>query len=140
MCAVIALSVPVRGCGHLSRLLLVRRTEVSEISNVVRSDHDWIYTILTSMIILLSKLRDRSFRRVLRLDRPIPWCMQGTEHLWMSCCDCGLEHFFVIGHSGTAVRPVNYNYSMRFDAKAWTDPDPELGGVVEEAAKKEGLI
>lgn len=99
-----------------------------------------VYTLLTSLIILLSKMRDRCGSMALRSDRPVPWNMQGTRHLWMSCCDCGLRHFFVIGHSGTAVRPMKYSYRLRFGAKAWTDPDPELGDVVKKEARKAKII
>jgi hypothetical protein len=58
----------------------------------------------------------------------------------MSCCDCGLEHFFVVGHSGTAVRPKDYGYKWRFGANPWTKPDPYLRQRVIEMAKREGII
>lgn len=99
-----------------------------------------MYTILTILIILLGKLRDKCGPLTLRCDRPIPWNMQDDGALWMSCCDCGLGHFFVVGHSGTAMRPKKYTYKFRFGANAWTDPDPDLGDVVVREAQKAGII
>lgn len=100
-----------------------------------------IYTILTSLIILISKIRSRvGGQYFLRCDRPIPWHQQGKKWIHMSCCDCGLAHFFVVGHSGTAIRPQKYSYNLRFGAKAWTDPDPELGAHVLKKAKEAGVV
>lgn len=98
-----------------------------------------MYTFLTSLIILLSKIRDKFTVRALRFDRPLPWNPDdGKECLWMGCCDCGLEHFFVIGHSGTPVRPVKYKYRFRFGATAWSKPDPNLGWEAKRQAIKRG--
>ena len=100
-----------------------------------------MYTLLTTLIILLSKIRDRFTVRVLRFDRPLPWNPDdGDKWLWVGCCDCGLEHFFVIGHSGTPVRPMTYKYKYRFGAKGWTKPNPMLGYRAQQQAKERGII
>ena len=87
-----------------------------------------IYTILTGLIILLSKIRDKSFVRHMRFDRTLPHPPgQPDDVLWITCCDCGLTHFIINGISETPVRPLKYTYHFRFGAKAFTDPDPNLG-------------
>lgn len=93
-----------------------------------------LYTFLTGLIILLSKIRDKTFKPHMRFDRTIPHPPdQPKDILWMDCCDCGLPHFFINGVSGTPVRPKEYKYNFRFGAKAWHEPDLELG---QEAYKK----
>ena len=105
-----------------------------------------IYTLLTSAIILLGKIRDRicSPRHggaFLRLDRCIPWCDDfGKGRTYIGCCDCGLTHFVVIGHSLTPVRPIRYRYKMRFGANAWTKPNAELATTVWEQAKEAEVV
>jgi hypothetical protein len=88
-----------------------------------------LYTILTSLIILIGRVRDRLCRPMsLRYDRTLPCPPEwGPQVLFFTCCDCGLTHFFVPGHSGTPRRPASYEYELRLGAKAWTDPDPKLG-------------
>lgn len=88
-----------------------------------------IYTILTSAIILISKLRKKlSPPLYWRFDRTLPWPKgQPASGLWMSCCDCGLAHFFITGESGTPVRPEKYAYRLRFGATGHTEPDLHLG-------------
>ena len=100
-----------------------------------------IYTFLTNTIILLSKLRDKcldgpSHNGHLRIDRVLPWYEGfGSDKLFMGCCDCGLTHFLVLGHSITPVRPINYQYKMRMGGKAWVEPNTDLADVVLEKAK-----
>ena len=102
-----------------------------------------IYTVLTSLIILLGKVRDLTCvtakTSALRLDRTIPWCHDYGEGLYfMGCCDCGLSHFIISGHSFTPVRTQNYAYKLRFGAMAWTKPDggdPEFVLKMAERAK-----
>ena len=89
------------------------------------------YTILTSMIILIGKLRDHIFHhemRVFRFDRTLPWPKyQSPDGLYVGCCDCGLEHIFFRGLSGTPVRPEQYSYLGRFGAMGHTGPPSGLG-------------
>lgn len=88
-----------------------------------------LYTVLTTAIIALSKVRFRcTAGRKLRWDRTVRWA--DPEHkdiLFMTCCDCGLGHCFVIGHSGTPIRPPGYGYRGRLGAMAHAPPAPELG-------------
>lgn len=88
-----------------------------------------LYTILTSIICVLGLIRDRFCGPMpLRWDRtltaPDEW---NNSVMYMSCCDCGLTHFFVPDKSGTPRRPIAYKYKGRFGADSWTNPDPELG-------------
>jgi len=105
-----------------------------------------MYTFLTTLIILLGKLRDRipssrSGGKCLRFDRCVPW---GGEvyagNYYLGCCDCGLEHFIVPYHSFTPVRPRRYAYHHRLGAKAWHEPDSSLTHRVYTEAKKAGVI
>ena len=87
-----------------------------------------IYTILTGLIILFSKIRDRSFISYMRFDRTLPHPPdQPNDVLWITCCDCGLSHFILNGISATPARPEKYRYRFRFGAKAFTDPNNDLG-------------
>lgn len=88
-----------------------------------------VYTLLTSIIILVGTLRKWLCRRdeYLRGDRALPWVPNDADTLLMRCCDCGLTHFFVCGRSATVQRPLWYDYRLRFGVVAWTDPDVELG-------------
>ena len=106
-----------------------------------------IYTIITGMIILLSKLRDRIFQHGtvkdslhFRWDRTVPvhYEDQGSS-LYMKCCDCGLEHLICYSRSVTPVRPLMYNYRLRFGSVAWGESDRELGQDAYEIAKRRGL-
>jgi len=100
-----------------------------------------MYTLLTTLIILLSKIRNRFAARALRFDRPLPWNPDDKDKwLWIGCCDCGLEHFFVVGHSATPVRPMTYKYKFRFGAVGWTKPDPMLGDHARRQAEKRKII
>ena len=96
----------------------------------------WIlgYKIITAVIILIGRLRDVVEMRVnrgvkmVRFDRTLPWPKdQPKDGLWMTCCDCGLAHFFSMGHSGSPARPQEYDYGLRFGAVGHAKPDPELG-------------
>ena len=91
-----------------------------------------IYTILTSLIILLGKLRSKFGSRALRLDRATPW-NQGTEKIKMQCGDCRTKILFVVGHSMTPVRPLEYSYKLRLGSMARTEPDPSLIGKIKES-------
>src|SRR4051812_12665128 len=88
-----------------------------------------IYNVLTAVIILTSKLRDGLFKSwPLRWDRTLPWPdNQNEKTLLIGCCDCGLAHFIVMGQSITPIRPADYNYRLRFGARAFTSPRPDLG-------------
>ena len=101
-----------------------------------------IYTILTGIIILLAKLREKTLgeKPRFRWDRtiPVPYEDQGSS-LYIKCCDCGLSHFILYSRSATPVRPLKYDYRLRFGSKAWTEPDLELGQDAHEAALKRGL-
>lgn len=100
-----------------------------------------IYTFLTGLIILLGKLRDRFHKtRFVRFDRTLPLVKEHRPYLYISCCDCGLTHFFIPDHSGTPLRPQNYQYKFRFGAKGWTEPNIGLGQEAVEHAIKFGLI
>lgn len=104
-----------------------------------------IYTILTSFIILLGKLRDLTCvtakTSALRFDRTIPWCHDYGEGLYfLGCCDCGLGHFIISGHSFTPVRTRDYAYKLRFGAKAWTKPDPSESEFVFKKAEEAKVI
>lgn len=103
------------------------------------------YTLITTAIIMLGWLRGwLGPRQVLRFDRTLPWCEDFTgkayrgENGWtphqrvlmLECCDCGLTHCTVAGHSGTPVRPKDYRYPLRLGANAWTKPLPALGAEV----------
>ena len=88
-----------------------------------------IYRVLTLCIIVIGRIRARiAPREVLRFDRTLPWGdpQKGTLNvlranidcpervgLYLQCCDCGLRHFMVAGHSGTPVRPAEYDYRLR---------------------------
>lgn len=103
------------------------------------------YTILTTLIIILGKLRDRipspkSGGMHLRYDRCIPYPKDFNGNLYMSCCDCGLVHFFIPDHSGTPVRPRRYAYRFRLGSKAWHEPDSNLINRVEVEARSAGVI
>jgi len=104
-----------------------------------------IYTILTTLIIVLSKLRDLVCSPEhggghLRFDHCIPWSKNYGDNYYMSCCDCGLTHFIVPYHSMTPVRPRFYHYSYRLGAKAWHEPDFRLAKQVEFEARQSGVI
>jgi len=100
-----------------------------------------IYSLLTGCIILLGKLRERFNKQPhVRFDRTIPCPPDQEPYLYISCCDCGLVHFFVPWHSGTPLRPINYKYRLRFGAKPWTEPDINLGQEGVEHAIKFGLV
>ncbi len=87
-----------------------------------------IYSFLTGLIILLSKIRDKIFVPYMRFDRTLPHPPdQANDVLWFSCCDCGLSHFIMNGISATPVRPEKYKYRFRFGAKAFIEPDNDLG-------------
>ena len=58
----------------------------------------------------------------------------------MGCCDCGLAHFIISGHSLTPVRTVDYAYKLRFGAMAWTKPDPSDTDFVFNKAKDAKVI
>lgn len=105
-----------------------------------------IYTLLTSAIILLGMLRERfcnpkSKTSVFRYDRTLPWCEDyGQNITFLGCCDCGLPHLIICGHSATPVRTLNYAYKLRFGAKAWTAPRPDLTMEVDAYARQKGVI
>ena len=87
------------------------------------------YKILTQLIILIGRLRDYlQIKLYFRTDRV---CgtelikekgqpqMNGIPYAHISCCDCGLEHFFWIEENicfGMPIRPEEYNYRLRFTA------------------------
>ncbi|MBA7681547.1 hypothetical protein ES703_89887 [subsurface metagenome] len=108
--------------------------------------NNFFYTILTSIIILLSKVRNQFCNNkkptaFLRVDRIIPWCPDyGKGLYYMGCCDCGLTHFIVADHSITPVRTLNYKYKLRFGAKAWHEPDPDLIDYAWNKAQEAGVI
>lgn len=96
------------------------------------------YNILTAFIIALGWLRDRICQAeyVTRLDRTLPWPAErqrlldgdaDQQQLGMICCDCGLTHLIMCGHSVTPVRPRFYRYAGRMGVDAWTEPRPDLG-------------
>jgi len=67
------------------------------------------YTLLTSLICLLGRIRDRVHlyeRMIVRFDRTLPWPTDGQPPgtLSLSCCDCGLAHVFLLDESGTPIR------------------------------------
>jgi len=105
------------------------RTEFPEQFRLAVTLRTLAYTLLTSIIILVGKVRKRLCRRDehVRGDRTSPWPPNDADTLLTTCCDCGLTHFFVCGRSGTVSRPLRYAYRLRFGAVAWTDPDIELG-------------
>ena len=92
-----------------------------------------IYSLLTWMICVLSNLRGKlcGDEHELRWDRTLSWsdpeldAEQGV--LYMSCCDCGLTHFLVLGKSATPERPKRYTYRFRARHGPVEAPDPELG-------------
>ena len=103
------------------------------------------YTGLTTMIIVLGKLRDKTCKTrataCLRFDRTIAWNKElSGNHVLMGCCDCGLSHYLVPGHSVTPVRTGRYGYKLRFGANAWAEPDESLIETVNELAKHDGVI
>lgn len=83
------------------------------------------YKILTTLIILISKLRKRCVPlgdMVLRKERDEHnlmagyWISKGRGIL-IECCDCGLSHRFFEDSKGTHAlpeRPKGYNYKLRF--------------------------
>lgn len=87
-----------------------------------------LYTALTSCIILLGRAREAIAAKhmFIRGDRSLPWG-EPRHVLLMTCCDCGLTHFFVAGTSATPERPLCYEYRLRFGAAGWTEPDASLG-------------
>lgn len=91
-----------------------------------------LYTVLTTLIIVLAYLRDRAGRGTYRIrcDRTLPW-EQPQDALALACCDCGLTHFIVVGNdvapSVTPIRPEQYQYRSRLGANAYIDPDLDLG-------------
>ena len=96
-----------------------------------------IYTILTSLIVLLGKFRSHfcitNKTAALRFDRTTPYADYGHKNTFMGCCDCGLAHFIIPGHSVTPERTKNYNYKYRMGSKAWHEPENNLvGKVIEE--------
>ena len=102
-----------------------------------------IYTILTGLIILLSKIRDKSYKPYFRLDRTVPVPKEDQiDSLYMSCCDCGLTHFILCENaiSLTPVRPMKYKYKIRFGAKAWTEPNIALGRDALKIARSRKLV
>ncbi|GAH69916.1 unnamed protein product [marine sediment metagenome] len=58
----------------------------------------------------------------------------------MGCCDCGLTHFIVSDHSVTPIRTSDYKYKLRFGAKAWHKPDPNLIEHAWSKAQEAGVI
>lgn len=94
----------------------------------------------TSLIILLGKLRDKCHTRFIRFDRTLPIVKDHQPYLYISCCDCGLTHFFVPDLAGTPLRPRKYAYRMRFGANGWTKPDIQLGQKVAEHAIQFGIV
>lgn len=105
-----------------------------------------IYTLLTSAIILLGMLRDRfcnpkARTSFFRYDRTLPWCEDyGHDVTFLGCCDCGLAHLFICGHSVTPLRTLDYAYKLRFGVKAWADPRPDLVEEVDACARQKGVI
>ena len=87
-----------------------------------------MYKLLTMLIILLGKLRSKFGNRKVRFDRtmPLPESQNKQGILYMECCDCGLVHFIVYGHSGTPIRPEHYDYGMRCGNKASSEPEKML--------------
>ena len=87
-----------------------------------------VYSVVTTLIIALSKLRGRLCRNTYRLrcDRTLPW-EEPKDALSMVCCDCGLTHFIIAGHSITPVRPERYQYQGRLGMNAYINPNPGLG-------------
>ena len=90
-----------------------------------------LYQLLTSLIIMIGRLRDRlcSHKYALRCDRTLPWT-ENPKAMSMICCDCGLTHFIVAGQTVTPIRPITYDYRGRMGAVGWTEPDEGLGNEV----------
>ena len=90
-----------------------------------------MYTLLTWLICVLSNIRERLCPAVIRWDRTLAWDAPEMDAahgvvLW-KCCDCGLEHFHVIGKTQTPVRPLNYRYRLRAGRGSSERLDPRLG-------------
>ena len=110
-----------------------------------RKFENLIYTILTTLIIMLGKFRDRTCKShttsCFRSDRTIPWNKDLADNiLLMGCCDCGLAHFLIPGHSVTPIRTVSYSYKFRLGANSWHKPDTSLSEYACEKAQKVGII
>jgi len=107
----------------------------------------FLYTLLTSIIILISKIRDKVSSKEkfmhMRFNRTLPWPTLKEEEkdiFYISCCDCGLTHFFLLNHSSTPVRPKEYSYNFRFGNNAYTKPDLDLGYEAYTKASLHGYI
>ena len=87
-----------------------------------------MYKFLTILIILIGKLRAKFDNRKVRFDRtmPLPDEQSVQDILYMECCDCGLVHFIVYGHSGTPIRPEKYDYGLRCGNIASSEPEERL--------------